>query len=282
MGFPLLPWGKESIIGKDKDSKRKGKLKCEKAATMMSDHSFEKGRKLIQPSKKMDCPVKFVARKIMTFLDFCIPIDSTKFRREEMAKFLRKALISMKSGGQLLSYNLQFLTEFPTLDAHRYHHIGQAAGLIEPLDERVKEYIKQLVRGKCRKKQDILSRTADFVKSTIFGGESHPDRLRRRFKPTGKTIKNLIAGVQLETTYSKFDQENVQHQMEEWKKWIECVSEPLPKKGKKSHPFSGRYGSHAEVMKNMYRVKVPLPEDNAGKQANVLVDGVIDITQSIS
>ena len=98
---------------------------------------------------------------------------------------------------------------------HQFHHQGEAAGLIESLDERVCEYIKKLVRGGVRRKADLLSRAKEYVNVDIFKGLSNLDRLQRRFKPDPRTIHNIIACVRYETQYSKFDQENVM----ELKKW---------------------------------------------------------------
>ena len=83
-----------------------------------------------------------------------------------------------------------------------------------------------MVRSGSKKKKEIMRRTSEFVKDTIFFGQSHPDRLRRRFKPSGKTIKNLVASVQFETRHSKFDQENIAANMEEWKKWANVMFTP--------------------------------------------------------
>ena len=45
-----------------------------------------------------------------------------------------------------VSVRLIYVTKFPHLSSHKFHHLGQAAGIIEPLDERVREHIKKLVR----------------------------------------------------------------------------------------------------------------------------------------
>ena len=51
---------------------------------------------------------------------------------------------------------------------HQFHHQDEAAGLVEPLDERMSEYIKKLVRGGVWRKADILSRTKEYVTKEIF------------------------------------------------------------------------------------------------------------------
>lgn len=107
---------------------------------------------------------------------------------------------------------LNYITKFPAPSDHENHHQGLAAGLIEPLDDRVREYIKTLVRNGTRRKTEILSRTQEFVDNNIYSGQC---RLRGRFKPGRKTINNIIASVKLETKYSKFDQENLLEALKE-------------------------------------------------------------------
>ena len=110
---------------------------------------------------------------------------------------------------------LKYITIFPQLSDHQFHYQGQAAGLIEPIDERVRAHIKKLVRGGVRWKTVILSRTNEYVSNELFSAESVPCRLRRRFKPDAITIRNIIASDKYETRHSKFHQEN----MMEFKKW---------------------------------------------------------------
>ena len=114
---------------------------------------------------------------------------------------------------------------------HKNHHQGLAAGLIEPLDDRVREFMKSLVRGGVRRKAEIMSRTLDYVNNEIFKGEPNPDRLRRRFKQDTQTVRNIVNGVRYEKRYSKFDQENIMEKKKKWEaggyvKFIPKGSEP--------------------------------------------------------
>ena len=94
--------------------------------------------------------------------------------------------------------------------------MGQAAGLTESLDKRIVKYLKKLIRNGCRNSKDLQFRAAEFVPDKIFFGEKHPGSLRRKFNPSRKKIKNLIASVNIETRYSKIDQENVAKSKEDW------------------------------------------------------------------
>ena len=55
--------------------------------------------------------------------------------------------------------------------------------------------------------------------------------------------------------------------------------QPLPQKLKRNNPYSGRFGKHAEVMKEQYQVKVKLPKEDINNDKNVEVDGFVDIIQ---
>ena len=198
-----------------------------------------KTRNRNQPSKKMSCPAQFAVKKLLYFPGYEVAKSSSKWKQDEKKKSLKKKLMSLKNSiipseeeedvdfvvarkkrkvgvEEKVAAVLNYITIFPPMSDHQFHHQGEAAGLIEPLDERVREYIKKLVRGGVRRKADILSRTKEYVNEEIFQGLSNPDRLRRRFKPDPHTIRNIIACVRYETRYSKFDQENV---MELKKKW---------------------------------------------------------------
>ena len=59
--------------------------------------------------------------------------------------------------------SLEYIRKFPLMTDHNFHCQVQAAGLIEPLDERVQENIKRIVCKEVRMKAEILSRMADFV-----------------------------------------------------------------------------------------------------------------------
>ena len=69
------------------------------------------------------------------------------------------------------------------LGGHKYHNMGQAAGLTEPLDERIVKYFKKIIRNGHKNSKDLPSRAAEFVQDKIFFCEKHPGSLRRKFSP---------------------------------------------------------------------------------------------------
>ena len=212
--------------GKDRDEKRKEKRKI-KRQSINPEHAYAvKSRKRRQPSKKMDCPAHFSVKKVLYFPEYKLSGKESKRKQDDVKKQLRTSLINLKAlidsestemneidfsisnkrvSSQEISASmqvlLQYITIFPALSAHKFHHQGQAAGLIEPLDSRVREHVKTLVRGGVRRKADIISRVSDYVSKEIFHGEPMSLHLRRRFKPTSTTIKNIVASVKLETRY---------------------------------------------------------------------------------
>ena len=80
-------------------------------------------------------------------------------------------------------------------DNHRYHNTGEAAGLIEPLDERVAEFLKRLIRQGTKNAKELQRRALEYVKESLFSGESHPDATRRKFRPNRQKIRNLLSSV---------------------------------------------------------------------------------------
>ena len=94
---------------------------------------------------------------------------------------------------------MQYLCKFPNPSLHKYHHVGEAAGISEPLDDRVAEYLKKQIRNDCRRTKELQSRARSFVNETLFAGEENPASYRRRFRPLRKKIKNLVTAVKIET-----------------------------------------------------------------------------------
>ena len=59
----------------------------------------------------------------------------------------------------------------------------------------------------------------EYVKESLFSGESHPDVTRKKFRPNRQKIRNLVSSVRNELRFTKIDQENLQHLAKEWRKW---------------------------------------------------------------
>ena len=53
-------------------------------------------------------------------------------------------------------------------DNNRYHSAGVAVGLIEPLDERVAEFLKRLIRQGTKNAKELQRRALGYVKESLF------------------------------------------------------------------------------------------------------------------
>ena len=104
----------------------------------------------------------------------------------------------------------KYIVTFPKTK-HLYHHTGIAAGVTEPLDPHVSDFIKKLIRSGCRRVKELESRAANFVTGVLFEGASKPDRYRGKFFPERKKISKLITYTKIENRFSKIDQENVEN-----------------------------------------------------------------------
>ena len=62
-----------------------------------------------------------------------------------------------------LKENLQYFCQFPDPSTHQNYHNGQAAGISEPLDYRVVEYLKKQIQEGCRQTKGLESRAKLFV-----------------------------------------------------------------------------------------------------------------------
>ena len=104
----------------------------------------------------------------------------------------------------------EYIVTFPKTK-HLYYHTGIAAGVTEPLDPRVSDFMKKLILNGCRRVKELESRAADFLTDVLFEGYSKPDRCRGRFFPERRKIRNFITYIRIENRFSKIDQKNVEN-----------------------------------------------------------------------
>ena len=50
---------------------------------------------------------------------------------------------------------LQYLVIFPNEEGHKFHYTGEAASIIQPIDERVVDYIRLQIREGCKTPEDV-------------------------------------------------------------------------------------------------------------------------------
>ena len=58
---------------------------------------------------------------------------------------------------------------------------------------------------------------------------------------------------------------------------LQIYNPRLPKSKKITHPYSGRSGAKADIMKTNYLSKCPLPKQRDDSKTDVIIDGVVDI-----
>jgi len=92
----------------------------------------------------------------------------------------------------------------------------QAAGLKMPVDDRIKEFIRQLVADGIQSVSEVTRHTESFVKHQLFSGQTLPSRLNPRYYPTRRDITNLIYRARLANMHSVVDQDNLLAKMEKW------------------------------------------------------------------
>ena len=64
--------------------------------------------------------------------------------------------------------SVDYVVKFPLTD-HNFHNVGLAGGLIEPLESRLVEHLKTLLRKGNRRVKDLQDRALDFVKEGECG-----------------------------------------------------------------------------------------------------------------
>ena len=137
-----------------------------------------------------------------------------------MNKAVKGDILKSSESGRLIDDpgTLQYLVILPNEEGHRFHYTGEAASIIQPIDERVADCIRLQIREGCKTPKGIQWRVTYFVKENIFGGLRVKQTQRNKSIPSRKKIRNLILSVRNETRYSKIDQDNIEHVKEQWMK----------------------------------------------------------------
>ena len=67
---------------------------------------------------------------------------------------------------------LEYICKFPDRNGHENHHVGEAATISEPLNERVVEFLKTQMRSGCKRIKKLQRRQACiFINDVIFAYE---------------------------------------------------------------------------------------------------------------
>ena len=147
--------------GKDRNKETNDKKKEKKQQVVaklgLSVHYVLKSRNHKQPSKKLNCPAQFTAKKLLYFRQFEIKGKGSRYQKDQTNKNLKSASWKCKTSmsgtdsttvddgidlvipqkkrkvefQQEINVKLIFVTKFPRLTHHKFHRLGQAARVIE-------------------------------------------------------------------------------------------------------------------------------------------------------
>ena len=102
--------------GKDKNLSAKRKFLEKKEIRVRGvDHvQHIKSRKLAQPTKKLDCPVRFSVKKLYRFPEYKIFKD-TSWQRSNTSKKIKNILTQLRldSSSEVIPGYLEYVTKFP-------------------------------------------------------------------------------------------------------------------------------------------------------------------------
>ena len=84
----------------------------------------------------MDCPVKFAVKKIFRFPKYNL-LNSTKNKTEKVNKTAKGDILKSSKSGRLIDDlgTLQYLVILLNEEGHKFHYTGEAASIIQPIDE---------------------------------------------------------------------------------------------------------------------------------------------------
>ena len=166
----------------------------------------------------MDCPVKFVVKKIFRFTKYNLQND-TNNNREKMSKAVKGDILKSSELGRSIDDlgTLQYLVIFPNEEGHKFHYTGEAASIIQPIDKRVANYVRVQIREGCKTPKDIQCRVGYFVEENIFVGLRVKEAQKNKFIPSRKKVRDLILSLRNKTRYSKIDQGNKMKVDEKWR-----------------------------------------------------------------
>ncbi|KAK3106823.1 hypothetical protein FSP39_000615 [Pinctada imbricata] len=109
--------------------------------------------------------------------------------------------------------------ELPRPTDHSNHVINDAAALIQPIDARLKEYIRKMVAEHQISSVAYMKILLEvFVKQELFQGQPLPSKINKRFWPSLKDIRNHMALTIMRLRDRSCDQDIVSDLVDEWRK----------------------------------------------------------------
>ena len=73
-----------------------------------------------------------------------------------MNKAVKGDILKSSKSGRLIDVGtLQYRVIFLNEEGHKFHYTGEAASIIQPIDERVVDYIRLQIREGCKTPKDV-------------------------------------------------------------------------------------------------------------------------------
>ncbi|XP_053405313.1 uncharacterized protein LOC123553026 [Mercenaria mercenaria] len=207
-GVPFVIVGKqrrECFHGPDRNLSKKIKRRNRKKA----DHPYgEKGRKLVQPTHKRNCPAFIMLRYIIKFPEYRIHSNSS-YQRKRQGQQLKTDLQNSAS----VEHQHRVYFSLPEDSEHKNHVKGEFGSVFQPVDKAIIAKIKSLVIEGVRSVSEMKRHLKTFTKENFPG----VPELSNRFYPSNKDIRNhMTTALKLEQ-YSDEDQENLRILLNQWR-----------------------------------------------------------------
>ncbi|XP_022203750.2 uncharacterized protein LOC111060394 [Nilaparvata lugens] len=170
--------------GKDMNLSAK-KRYCEKKEKEAVMNSSTKRYYVTQTTKKLNCPAHFWVYRVIWMPEYKLSgLLYRKHARKKISDMIMKKLENGESVGED-----GFIYNLPSAEEHSNHPVGDRAVVKEPVDSRVRDYIRQLVHKGETNPIVIMKMLETFVESQL----NERNRHRRRFYPNLATVRRIVS-----------------------------------------------------------------------------------------
>ncbi|XP_071174638.1 calcium-responsive transcription factor-like isoform X1 [Mytilus edulis] len=219
---PLIPYDRIPffILGKKKwdchQGRQRNKSSIERNRKRLEetgDHDFKKRRKQIQITKKKNCPVQIRVRHIVKFPYFKIDKENEedKHERDRLSNKLKECIKNQQEVQMCHQYHVYLPNE-----DHTNHFIGEAACLIQPVDEGVKKFIQGMVFEQNIHSTRQMKLMVEMYVRQMFQNSTLPQKTNKRFWPSSKDVQNHIVFALMRQRNSTVDQVVVKELVNKW------------------------------------------------------------------
>ena len=173
-------------------------------------------RVVLQTTKKRDCPAVITIREFDVFPEYAIIEEklsgiAQRNVRATKLKELSEAIQSKKKVEVKQMYHISL----PTNEVHIGHKCGEESGMAQRIHPMLSQKIALLVREGATNPQEIRRALREYIRSELK--ENCPSYTNRSYFPTIEDIRNHIYTARLGLDFSKFDQDNLNAKIQNWK-----------------------------------------------------------------